>query len=111
MKTKDELAQELELLKNRYGKVRTLEVPLDEEEGGEFATLFLKKLDRQTYSALMGLYRNSADPFRAYEFVLKALYIGGDDLIVVIDNDDAMLSLGGILAELLPQKIASLKKN
>ena len=110
MKTEIELNLELEKLKNTHGKVRELVVFLDTDDETKTATLFLKKPDKSTRSMVNKLV--SQDKYdRAVEACLKALYVGGDDLNLVLNNDDAIESAGMGVVELLTVQKAILKKN
>jgi hypothetical protein len=101
---------ELENLKSKHGKVRTLFVPLDEDDNLKVAVIFVKKPD--------GIVRNMIDAMvnkgktnEAITAALKALRIGGDDLDLVLKNDDAMASLDYAIAELFAVQKTVLKKN
>jgi hypothetical protein len=110
MKTEIELNLELEKLKNTHGKVRELVVFLDTDDENKTATLFLKKPDKSTRSMVNKLV--AQDKYdRAVEACLKALYVGGDDLNLVLNNDDAIESAGMGVVELLTVQKAILKKN
>ena len=109
MKTKEELELELVKFKQVHKVVRTLEVFLD-TDSDEIATLFLKKPDKTTRSLVSKLV--SQDKYdRAVVACLNALYIGGDELKLVNDNDDAIESAGLGVVELLKVQQAVLKKN
>jgi hypothetical protein len=109
MKTKEELEQEKQTLKQKYNPVYTIEAFLNDDET-EFATLFLKKADRQVYASV-GKLATGNDPLRAVEMVLKNCYIGGDVLDLVLKNDDALMSCESAIVEMLEKKKAVLKKN
>jgi hypothetical protein len=110
MKTEIELNLELEKLKQTHSKVRELVVFLDTDDETKTATLFLKKPDKSTRSMVNKLV--SQDKYdRAVEACLKALYVGGDDLNLVLNNDDAIESAGMGVVELLTVQKAILKKN
>jgi len=110
MKTEIELNLELEKLKQTHSKVRELVVFLDTDDEAKTATLFLKKPDKSTRSMVNKLV--SQDKYdRAVEACLKALYVGGDDLNLVLNNDDAIESAGMGVVELLTVQKAILKKN
>lgn len=109
MKTKIQLESEFELLKNKHGKVATLIVPLDEDDTEKVATLYLKRPDRIIRAMVSKLV--SKDTQKALEAALKALYIGGDDLSVVLTNDDAFASCEEAIVEMLSVQKAVLKKN
>ena len=51
------------------------------------------------------------DPLKAVEMVLKSCYVGGDELELVLKNDDALMSCEGAIVEMLDKKKAVLKKN
>jgi ethanolamine utilization protein EutP (predicted NTPase) len=108
MKTKDELELEYLSLKQKYGKVYELEVPLDEDDSTKVATLFLKKADRTVISIVSKLIDISTD--KAIEAGLKNLYVGGDDLSLVLNNDDAFLSCEAGLVQIIRKQQAVLKK-
>jgi hypothetical protein len=107
MKTKDELEQELTALKAKYKTVYSIEAPLNDE--GLIATIFLKKPDRVAQMMIGKLV--SKDKYSAIEAGLKNLYIGGDEIKLVTENDDALLSCEDALVEMLSVQKATLKKN
>lgn len=110
MKTKEELAEIKTALLAQHKKVRTLEVPLDEDDVTQFATLFLKKADKSIRS-MIGALAQKSDNTKLIEATLKALYIGGDELSIVLNNDDAFASCDEALSEILQVQKATLKKN
>lgn len=101
---------ELEGLKKKYGKVRTLFVPLDDEDETKVAIFFLRKPDRTVRSMVDSFVSKGASD-KAIESALKALRVGGDELSVVLNNDDAMASLDFAMADLFRVYMATLKKN
>lgn len=109
MKTKEELQLELQNLKAKHKVVYTIEAPLNDEET-EFATLYLSKPTRMVYASVSKLATGS-DPLKAVEVCLKSCYIGGDDLTLVTQNDEALMSCEGAVVEMLKKKEAVLKKN
>ncbi len=108
-KTIEELDKELVLLKEKYSTVYSVGAPLNDDET-EFATIFLRKIDRVTYASV-GKLAMGNDPLRAVEAALKALYIGGDELKTILDNEDALMSCESVVVEILKKKEAVLKKN
>lgn len=110
MKTKDELDLELKNLSQVHGKVRTLEVYLDTDDETKIATLFLKKPDK-TVRNMVGKLVDQNKSDRAVVACLNALYVGGDELKLVTENDDAIESAGMGVVELLQVQKAVLKKN
>jgi len=103
--------KELATLKAKHGKIITITVPLDEDDSTKVAILFLRKPDR-TVRALVGSLATSKDGgMRAIEAALKNLCVGGDDIKLVLNNDDAMASLDEAIYELLTVQKATIKKN
>jgi hypothetical protein len=109
MKSNEELLQEKESLKLKHGKVITLEVPVDQDDLSKIATIFLKRPDRTTRSLISKLASN--DGIKAIEAALKNLYIGGDDLNLVVNNDDAIVACEDAIIDILAVQKATLKKN
>jgi hypothetical protein len=109
MKTKEELKSELETLKLKYKTVYTIEAPLNDDET-EIATIYLKKADRMVHASV-GKLAMGNDPLKAVEACLKSCYIGGDELVLVIENEDALMSCESAVVEMLKKKNATLKKN
>jgi hypothetical protein len=99
----------LEELKQKYGKVNTITVPLDEDDASKVAIIYLKKPDRTTRSLVGKL--AGVDSSKAIEAALKNLYIGGDALSLILTNDDALASCEEAIVELLMVQKAVLKKN
>lgn len=100
----------LEDLKKKFGKIYTITVPLDEDDTTKVATLYLKRPDKSTRSIVGKLVSNGSSE-RAIEAALKSLWVGGDDLKLVLDNDDALFGCDEAIAEILSVQKASLKKN
>ena len=110
MKTRQELDLEFEKLKQTNGKIREMVVYLDIDDEDKTATIFLKKPDKSTRSLVNKLV--SQDKFdSAVIACLNALYIGGDELKLVTENDDAIESAGLEVVELLKVQQANLKTN
>lgn len=110
MKTEIELKLELEKLKQTNSSVREMVVFLDTDDETKTATIFLKKPDKTTRSIVSKLVNQ--DKFdRAVVACLNALYLGGDELKLVTENDDAIESAGMGVVELLQVQKATLKKN
>lgn len=98
----------LEKLKAKYGTVYTLVVPTNDEET-EYATVYLKKVDRLIYASVSKMIQK--DEMLGIESMLKSLWIGGDKVEKITDNFDALRSAEVKLRELLYVKESSLKKN
>jgi hypothetical protein len=110
MKNEIELKQELEKLKQTNSSVREMVVFLDTDDETKTATIFLKKPDKTTRSIVSKLVNQ--DKFdRAVVACLNALYLGGDELKLITENDDAIESAGMGVVELLQVQKATLKKN
>lgn len=110
MKTEIELKLELEKLKQTNSSVREMVVFLDTDDENKTATIFLKKPDKTTRSIVSKLVNQ--DKFdRAVVACLNALYLGGDELKLITENDDAIESAGMGVVELLQVQKATLKKN
>ncbi|MFN5416000.1 MAG: hypothetical protein ACK5B9_03015 [Flavobacteriia bacterium] len=110
MKNKQDLENELATLKQKYNVVRILEVYLDTDDETKVATLYLRKPDKTTRNMVNDLVgKNKTD--KAIEACLKQLYIGGDALELVLNNDDAIASAESGVVELLAVQRANLKKN
>jgi hypothetical protein len=110
MKTEIELAEIKQDLKLKYGKVLTVIVPLDEDDSTKTATLFLKKPDKAIRNMVGSLQQKSGGE-KVLEAGLKALYIGGDELSIVLNNDDAFAACDATLVEIFEVQKAVLKKN
>jgi hypothetical protein len=110
MKTEIELNLELEKLKQTHGKVRELTVYLDTDDSSKVAVLFLRKPDRATRKMVNDLISKGKYDTAAIS-CLKALYLGGDSLDLIINNDDALESAGMGVVDLLEVQKAELKKN
>ena len=110
MKTETELNLEKEKLKATHGVVREMLVYLDTDDEDKTATIFLKKPDKSTRK-MVGKLVDGGKFDIAVESCLKALYIGGDELNLILSNDDAIESAGMGVVELLKVQQATLKKN
>lgn len=97
-------------LKSKYGKVFTVTVPLDEDDSSKVAVIYLKKPDKSTRSMITKFATNNAFD-KAVESALKNLYVGGDNLDLILKNDDAMVACEEVIAEMLTVQKATLKKN
>lgn len=78
----------------------------DKEE--EVKTIFLKKCDRETYSAVKKL--NQSDVLKGMECMVRSLYVGGDALEEVLTFEGLRSMIDG-LYEMLSVKSGSIKKN
>ncbi|MEO6901548.1 MAG: hypothetical protein ABI241_00510 [Bacteroidia bacterium] len=100
---------EIEALKKKHGKIYTLTVSLDEDDATKVATIYLKKADRTTRAIVDKLVER--DKAAAIEAALKNLYVGGDDLNLILLNDDALFSCESAIVDIMKVQAAILKKN
>jgi hypothetical protein len=110
MKTKQELENDLALLKAQHKTVYSIEVPLD-EDASEHATIYLKKYNREIYSMVNSLIAKGKDSLTAVEAFLRGCYIGGDDLEIVVNNLDALIACETPVVQIMSKYSAVLKKN
>ncbi len=108
-KSETQLEAELKDLKAKHGTVYTLIVPLDPDNEGDTATIYLKRSNRMITSAVRKIAQS--DAIKGVETALKSLYIGGDSIAGVTGNDYAVQSCEGPVVEILSVKEAALKKN
>jgi len=109
MKTEEELKTIKEALSAVHKPLYTLEIDLEDDEM-TIATIYLKKYDRITLSAVQKL-ATSGDALKATEAFLKATYVGGDDLSLVLNNLDALRSCEQAVVDMISVKAAKLSKN
>ena len=109
MKTQEELNNEKEVLKQTHSKIFTLEVKLD-DDGMRVATLFLKKPDKKI-SKMINEVATKLDSYQLCEAFLKATHIGGDELSLVLNDEDALISTEFKIVEIMARREAILKKN
>jgi len=93
-------------LREKYGVFFTLSV---DDSTGKKITVFLRKLDRIVYSSVSVIIQK--DSLRGIESLLKSLWIGGDDVNLIIDDFEALRSAEVTLIEMLQPKVGTLKKN
>lgn len=101
-------ADEISALKKTHGTVYELTVPVNDDET-EFATIYLKKLDRPTYSAVAAIVEK--DELQATEVMLKNLRVAGDPVEKITGNFDALRAAVSQCVVLLRAKTGTLKKN
>ena len=70
----------------------------------------LSKPTRVVYASV-GKLAQGNDPLKAVESCLKSCYIGGDDLKLILENEDALMSCEAAVVKMLEKKEAVLKKN
>lgn len=99
----------LDELKAKHGSVFTITVPCSDDDDAELLTIHLKKPDRTTH-VLMNKFQ-SVDYTKAIEVVLRNLYVGGDELNKVIENDYALLACDNPVFQLMLVRQGELKKN
>lgn len=104
MKTENELKE----LREKHKGCYELTVPLN-DEATETATVFLRKIDRIVYASVSKLIQK--DEMLAVESLLKSLYVGGDELKLIVEDFDALRSASTGILPMLVARDASLKKN
>lgn len=101
--------ENLDELKAKYGVIRTLTIPLDEDDETKKAVIHLKKPDKQTRDMANKLAQKSSE--QAIKAVLNSLYVGGDKLSIIYESEDAMESLEYAVVQLLKVQQTIIKKN
>jgi Mg-chelatase subunit ChlI len=96
-------------LKAKYGKVITVTIPLDEDDETKVLKYHLKKPDNKTRAMISKLADSSSE--KAVIAGYNALRIGGDEVAALQANDDALISAGDALIEVLKVQKAVIKKN
>src|ERR1700722_20188130 len=106
-KTKEEIAQIKAALKAQYNQLNEIEI---ENDNGEVSrTIFLKKLDRNTLSAVLKIIKQ--DELKGSEVLLRNTYVGGDDLDEIVNDLEMLLGIQSVLGNLFTAKSAKLKKS
>jgi hypothetical protein len=102
---------EVEELKKKYGKITTIEVPLDEDDETKIAVFHLKRPGREERNAIQKLSKGAV-PERAVIAGYKSLWVGGDDVAILerSENYDALLSAEDALVRFLEVQKAVIKK-
>ena len=100
--------KELAELKVKHGVVYTLEVPLNDELT-EYATIFMRKLDRTTFQVASKLILK--DELQAVEMLIKNLRIGGDDATKITNDFEALRCASNTVLPMLQAREGTLKKN
>jgi hypothetical protein len=99
--------ENLEALKAKHGTLYTVTVPVGDEN--KECTVYLKKMDRIVYSATLKLLES--DPLDATEFLLKSLWVGGENVNIILEDFDALRSASNLMVEIIKSKEGSIKKN
>jgi len=97
-------------LKLKYGRIFTVEIPLDDDDASKKLVFYLRKPDKQTRSLISKL-ATGAVPEKAVIAGFNALRVAGDDAAALQNNDDALLSAEDALIEILRVQKATIKKN
>lgn len=104
-KSKEELKAILKELKsspnNKGMKIFALQTFIDENED-ESRTIFLKRPNRMIRSAAEKVMKN--DTYKGIETFLRGMYLGGDDVEEIIKNDDALITAGESIVEIIEIK-------
>lgn len=102
--------EELDALKSKYGKITTVEIPLDEDDDSKKLTFYLRKPDKATRKMIAKLAKGEVAE-RAVLAGFNALRVAGDEVSELEKNDDAMISAEDALIEILSVQKAVIKKN
>lgn len=109
MKTKEELETELSTLKAKHKTVYSLSVYLEKDDEN-FATIFLKPVDSINRIAINAALDKKGG-IASIEVAIRNLYLGGDNLNLIVGNDYATISCEEGVIEILKVKKGVLKKN
>lgn len=96
----------IEELKSKHGTVYTLTV---EDSKGKEITVYLKEMDRVAFKAISSFMQK--DEITGTESMLKSLYVGGDDINLIIGDLQAIRNAGVTMLPILQTKTGELKKN
>jgi hypothetical protein len=100
----------IEELKKIHGPIRTVIIPLDDDDPSLVATFYCKKPDR-TIRKMINKLSNSEVPERAVMAGYKALWVAGDDVSILEKHDDGFTSAEDALIRLMQLQKAEIKKN
>lgn len=95
--------EELAGLKEKHGKVKVMEVPVN-DAGTEVAVGYFKPIDRQTMGASLSI----SDPVASKELVLNTCFIGGDKRI--LEDDELFFSACLLVDQMMAFRRGELKK-
>jgi len=87
-------------LKEKHSKIYWLDIPESDENGEK--TIFLRKIDRVTYSASQKLLEK--DTLQATEMILRSLFVGGDSVEGVINDFDQLRAASELLVDVITVK-------
>ena len=96
-------------LKEKYGKITTVVIPLDEDDSSKVLTYYLRKPDKLTRSMVSKMAQTSTE--RAVIKAFEALKVGGDEVSALQQNDDALIIAEDALIQILSVQKAIIKKN
>lgn len=88
----------------------TLELPKD-GSGPENWTINLKDIPEDIYIAASSLFRKEGKELQGMRFILRNLFVGGDDINTVCKDWKAVYASAEQIMSLLPQAQGRLKKN
>jgi hypothetical protein len=95
-----------EELKKTHKTVYWLDIPASEDEKDK--VIFLRKIDRVTYSAGQKLLQK--DTLQAAEMMLKSLYIGGDALAPILADFDQLRTAADLLSDVIGTVSGNVRK-
>jgi hypothetical protein len=100
--------ERLDAIAKKHGvkKVYELSIPMDDEKK-DIAVGYIKKPNRTSLAAAMSVI--GTNPLKANEIILKNNWLEGDERI--LDDDDAFMSAGALLEEVITIRQGEIKKN
>jgi hypothetical protein len=102
--------QEIQDLKSKYGKIKTVIIPYDEDDSSKIITFYCKSPDKATRKMISDLI-SKGNTERAIIAGYNALRVAGDEVSVLQANDDAFEIADRALVKLLEVQQAIIKKN
>ena len=100
----------IEELKAKFGKIITVEIPLDEDDETKVAVFYLKRPDKITRKMISKLALGEL-PEKAVLAGYNALRVGGDAVSILENNYEAFISAEDALVDILKVQKATIKKN
>lgn len=104
--------EEIEELKKKFGTIKTVIIPYDEEDPNKVLTFHCKKPDKATRKMISKL-ANGEVPERAVIAGFKSLRVAGDEVELLEKDEyvDGLIAAEEALIELLKVQKATIKKN
>jgi hypothetical protein len=114
MKTEEELSILSKQFKASNKGSFQIRVPIEfdefTEEANKWATIFVRKPVRNEVMNMED-FISQKNKYKALEYYLKSCYLGGDELDLILNNDDAFFACENSVAEIIVKRVSQLKKN